>query len=323
MAAKYNSSAGLAVGQGFIGFGLVAAGVTGTLATVLGFFGSTWWLFDFAANFRAHLAVILLIVALAYSLVFSKATGLFFMAMAFINGLLVLPLYLGNPEPAAAGEDLTIVTFNVGQRTSIRDLTFRWIDSVEPDIVVLVDATDEWTNAVEMAAPYEIQNPLPVDRTFGITVLARDDLETEVLRVTQIRDAVVRVEAEIQAQPVAIYAIQARTASNEADASLREDYLDAITRLARQETIPTVVVGDFQSTSWSHTFQSLLSDAELVNSLNGFGVQATWPADRWAFFRLPFDHLVHSEELTTVDRYLGPSFGVEHLPLVVKLAIRA
>ena len=47
----------------------------------------------------------------------------------------------------------------------------------------------------------------------------------------------------------------------------------------------------------------------------------TWPADGLAFLRLPYDHLVHSQELTTVDRYPGPSLGVEHLPIVVTLAM--
>ena len=36
----------MSAGQAVLGFALVAAGVIGTLATVLGFFGSAWWLFD-------------------------------------------------------------------------------------------------------------------------------------------------------------------------------------------------------------------------------------------------------------------------------------
>jgi endonuclease/exonuclease/phosphatase (EEP) superfamily protein YafD len=321
MAAQRKTSASVAVGQGFIGFGLVALGVAATLATVLGFFGSTWWLFDFAANFRAHLAVVLLLVALAYSLVFSKATGLFFMAMAIVNGLVLLPLYLNNPAPAASGDALSIVSFNAGQRSSIRDTTFRWIESIDPDIVVLVDATSDWTNAVELADPYKILNDMPVDRTYGIAVLAKEHIDAELLRVTSVRDVVVRVEASIAGRPVAIYAIQSRPASNEADAGLRDKYFAEVTRMARQESMSTVVVGDFQSSPWSHQFKNLLADADLVNSLEGYGIQTTWPADRWAFFRLPFDHLVHSEDLTTIDRYLGPAFGVEHRPIVVKLAI--
>lgn len=321
MAAKYKSSTSMAVGRGFVGFGLLAAGVVGTLATVLGFFGSTWWLFDYVSNFRAHTAVVLLLVSLGYSLVYSKTTGLFFMAVAVVNGLVILPLYLENPEPAAGDSELTVVSFNVGQRASIRDVTFRWLDTIDADVVVLAAATDDWIRAIEQTASYRLQSRFPIDRTYGITVLSRTELETEVLRVTQVREMIVRVEAAVGSQPVVIYAIQSRTASNETDANLRNSYFDEVTRLVNQETDPTVVVGDFQSGPWSHTFRSLLSDADLVNSLTGYGIQTTWPADRWALFRLPFDHLVHSEDLTTVDRYLGPVFGVEHRPIVVKLAV--
>jgi len=278
-------------------------------------------LFDYAANFRAHFAVILLIVALAYSLVFSKTTGLFFMVMALINGIVLMPTYLGGPAPAAAGEDLTIVSFNVGQRASIRDTTFRWIDSVDPDLVVLVGATSDWLRATEMAAPYQFLNGLAPERPYGIAVLARDDLEAELIRVTSIRDNTVRVETSIGDKPVVVYTVQSPPSSNEADASVRAEYFDNLARLVDQETEATVVVGDFQSTHWTHTFNSLAGEADLVNSLDGFGLQSSWPADRWRLFRMPFDHLLHSKDLTTVDRYLGPTLGVDHRPMVVQLAI--
>ncbi len=321
MASKHKTSASVAVGQGVIGFALVTAGVVGTLATVLGFFGSTWWLFDFAANFRAHLAVGLLIVALLYALIFSKATGLFFMAMAAVNGLLVLPLYANSPAQAAGEESMTIISFNVQQRTSIRDIAFRWVDTVEPDLVVLLDSTDAWTHSTDADDSYTIQSEIPNDRTYGITILSPEGLDTQLIRATRLREAVVRVEATIGEQPVAIYAVQARPSSNETDAADRDEYLAEVGRMVRAESIPTIVVGDFQATPWSHAFRDLASEANLKNSLEGFGLQTTWPADRWSFLRLPLDHLLHSEELTTVDRYLGPSFGVDHRPIVVTVGI--
>lgn len=321
MAKKYRTSASVAVGQGIIGFGVVTVGVIATLATVLGFFGSTWWLFDFAANFRAHLAVVLLIVALLYALVFSKATGLFFLAMAAVNALLVLPLYTNSQEPAAGDESIKIVSFNVAQRSSIRDTTFRWVETVEADLVVLLDSTDDWGRSAERISSYTIQSEIPVDRTYGITLLSPQGLDTQLLRATRLREAVVRIEATIGDQPVAIYAVQARPSSNETDAGDRDNYLAEVGRMVRAESIPTIVVGDFQATPWSHAFRDLISTADLTNSLEGFGVQATWPADRWAFLRMPLDHLLHSEDLTTVDRYLGPIFGVEHRPIVVTVGI--
>ncbi|MDJ0924056.1 MAG: endonuclease/exonuclease/phosphatase family protein [Acidimicrobiia bacterium] len=320
MVVRGRSSATVSVGQAVIGFGLITVGVVATLATVLGFFGSAWWLFDFAANFRAHLAVVLLLVALTYALLFSKAMGLFFMAMAIINGLLVLPMYTDSPAEAANGSpDLTIVSFNVGQRASIRETTFRWVDTVQPDIVVLVDSTEEWSRTEQLGSGYNVQTDIPLDRTYGITVLSNEAVDTELLRASSVRDYVVRIEAAVGDQPVVVYAIQARRASNVTDAGYRDEYLEDVSRMVQGETDPTVVVGDFQAAPWSHAFRSMESDAELVNSMRGFGLQTTWPANRWAFFRLPVDHLLHSEQLTTVDRWLGPLFGVDHRPIVVTI----
>ncbi|MEA2001184.1 MAG: hypothetical protein U9N84_04780 [Actinomycetota bacterium] len=324
MAKRGKTRTAYAVSQGFIGFALVSVGVVASLATILGFFGSTWWLFDFAANFRAHLAVVLTMVALAYALTYSKATGLFFLAMAALNALTVLPMYSATPAVAVQeGEEMTIVSFNVAQRSSIRDATFRWIDGVEPDLVVLVDSTDDWVNAIEMARPYVVQSELPLDRTFGITILSLDNVETQVLRASRIRDSVVRVEASLGEQPIVIYAVQSRAPSNETNATYRDEYFDDVSKMVQSESVPTVIVGDFQTTPWSHAFQGLEEDTGLENSMAGFGLQTTWPADRWAFFRIPIDHLLHSPELTTIDRYLGPVLGVDHRPLVVKLGLAA
>jgi endonuclease/exonuclease/phosphatase (EEP) superfamily protein YafD len=313
----------MAVGQGFLGFGLVAVGVVASLATVLAFFGSTWWLFDFAANFRAHLAVVLVIVALGYALLFSKATALFFMLMAGVNAIVILPLYMGSPAPATGTDSLTVVSFNVDQKASIRDTAYGWINTVDPDIVVLTEATEAWTQPSDNTGPYHTLNDLPIDRTFGIAVMARENLDVELIQVTQVRDSLLRIVASIGDRPIVIYAVQSRVSSNEKDAALQQEYFAEVASLARQETDPTIIVGDFQSSPWSHTFQTLLTDAHLVDSLIGFGIQTTWPANRWAFFRLPFDNLIHSEDLTTVDRYLGPAFGTDHLPIVVTLAMAA
>jgi len=324
MPPKYRASGtAAAIGQGFLGFVLVTTGVVATLATILGFFGSSWWLFDWAANLRPHLAVILVVVALAYSLLFAKATGLFFLAMALVNAATVLPLYTRSPAAAVGTADLKIVSFDVSQRTSIQDVTFRWIDSVDPDVVILLDSTHSWEAAIDLAAPYVAQTELPADRSYGITVLARDDLETQMLRASEVNDSVVRIEAQLGTQPIIIYAVQTRTANSEGNTTYRDQYLQDLAEMVRSEALPTVVVGDLNATPWSSSFRTLLSDANLQNSMDGFGLQTSWPADRWAFLRLPVDHLLYTAELTTIDRQLGPVFGVDHRPLIVTLGMAA
>jgi endonuclease/exonuclease/phosphatase (EEP) superfamily protein YafD len=258
---------------------------------------------------------------LAYSLLFSKAMGLIFLAIAAVNALVVLPLYTDSPaEAAQPAEDFTIVSFNVDQKASLRDATFRWLDTVQADLVVLADATDAWVAAEEYAARYSSQTEMPPDRTYGITVYSDQEVTTELVRASSARDYAVRIETAVGDQPIVVYAVQPRSATNATDSSLRDEYLAEIGRMVKDETLPTVVVGDLEASPWSHAFRHLESEAALTNSLRGYGIQATWPADRWAFFRIPMDHLLHSEELTTVDRSMGPSLGVDHRPIVVKLS---
>jgi endonuclease/exonuclease/phosphatase (EEP) superfamily protein YafD len=321
MPVRGRTSAAYSVGQGVLGFGIVTIGVVATVATFLGFFGSAWWLFDYVANFRAHLAVVLLLVALTYSLLFSKAMGLIFLGIAAVNAIVILPLYTDSPaEAAASAEDLTIVSFNVGQRASLRDATFRWLDTVQADLIVLADATDAWVAAEEYADRYSSRTDMPPDRTYGITVYSDKDVTTELVRASSARDYAVRIETAVGDQPIVVYAVQPRGATNATDSSLRDEYLAEITRMVKGETLPTVVVGDLAASPWSHAFRQLESEADLTNSLRGYGIQATWPADQWAFFRIPMDHLLHSNELTTVDRTMGPTLGVDHRPIVVRIS---
>jgi endonuclease/exonuclease/phosphatase (EEP) superfamily protein YafD len=56
-----------------------------------------------------------------------------------------------------------------------------------------------------------------------------------------------------------------------------------------------------------------------VNSLDGFGLQPTWPAGQ-PWFAIPIDHLLHSDQLTTVERSTGPANGSDHRPIEVTLA---
>jgi endonuclease/exonuclease/phosphatase (EEP) superfamily protein YafD len=321
MPARGRTSAAYSVGQGVLGFGIVSVGVVATVATIVGFFGSAWWLFDYVANFRAHLALALLVVAVAYALLFSKTMSLIFLAFAVVNALVILPLYTDSPAEAVdTDEGMTIVSFNVAQRASLRDATFLWLDTVDADLVLLTEATDDWVAAEGYSDKYSSHVEMPPDRTFGITVYSDHSVTAELVRASSARDYAVRIETEIGNRPIVVYGVQSRPASDATSAALRDEYLTDIARMAKGETLPTVVVGDLEASPWSHVFRYLESEADLTNSLRGYGIQATWPADRWAFVRIPMDHLLHSSELTTVDRYLGPSLGVDHRPIVVRLA---
>lgn len=81
-----------------------------------------------------------------------------------------------------------------------------------------------------------------------------------------------------------------------------------------------LIIGDLNSTPWSPRFETLTRNGGLVNSQNGFGVQASWPSGI-GFFGIPIDHALHGEELTTVERSLGPGYGSAHRSLYITVAL--
>ena len=83
---------------------------------------------------------------------------------------------------------------------------------------------------------------------------------------------------------------------------------------------PSVVLGDLNTTPWSHALDPL-EEAGLVSSQRSFGLQPTWPAEFW-WLRLSLDHCFHHPDLVTLNRWTGPSNGSDHFALHMVLAFR-
>ena len=103
---------------------------------------------------------------------------------------------------------------------------------------------------------------------------------------------------------------------------MRDAVLDASGQWSSAQTVPHLIVGDFNATPWSTAFRDMQSAGDLVNSQIGFGRAPTWPAGLGSFGMIPIDHLLHSEALITVYRQIGEANGSDHKPLIVTLGWR-
>jgi endonuclease/exonuclease/phosphatase (EEP) superfamily protein YafD len=308
-------------GRTFAGLTLVTIGFLATLATLLGFLGSQAWALDVLSAFRVQYFLVLLVVGLLYGAFFSRSLSVLFLVMAAVNLTVIAPLYIGNQAPADGSGALGIVSFNVQSRSSNREQVSRWIENAEPDLVFLLESNEDWQAHVATLPGYEVRSEIPADRSYGITMLSREDFPVEMLRIGEVRDSVLRVVASIGTQDVVVYAVHARAPSSSSSAAARDDVLAGVARLAAAETLPVIVVGDLNATPWSHAFRSLSSEADLRDSLDGFGYQASWPGHLPIFLQIPIDHLLLSPELTTINRLLGPDFGSDHKALYVSVGV--
>lgn len=104
-------------------------------------------------------------------------------------------------------------------------------------------------------------------------------------------------------------------------AGLRDAQLEFAAEWAAEQPGPFIVAGDFNATTWSWPFRNLIEVGGVRNSQIGFGIQPTFAATSNPFFRVPIDHLVHSDDLRVRERWLGPPMGSDHFPLLVDLEL--
>jgi endonuclease/exonuclease/phosphatase (EEP) superfamily protein YafD len=315
-----------AVGSGvktIFGLALLTAGFLATLATILGFLGSLWWAFDVLANFRLQYAVILILTAALYGIAFGRVTSLLFLVVAGANVLVLLPLFLGGPAETVSEDPLSIVSYNSSAGAGdTRDFA-RWVDQTEADLVFVLDTPEDWIQPVSSASDYVVQNSLPIDRRYGITLLSKEAADVDLLRLGERREPVLRVETTIDGNPVVVFAVQPESPTSESGADRNRAVLDELKTMTMAETLPVVVIGDLGLTPWNSAYRSFAGDTGFISSIDGFGFQATWPADALPGVSVPFDHAFHSETLTTVSRATGPGFGSPHRALVVEIGFAA
>ena len=304
---------GVVIGGGFLA------------ATIGGFLGRLWWPFDLASSFRPHY-----IVGLALAVALLALTGerrLVWVALVgmAINLYLVVPLYVGSPAPAAAGSSfLRILSFNVSADNDNTAEVMELFRSSNADLIFIFEGGPQWEEAINGAdLPYDLSPGLPTAFGFGNAILVRSGVDVK-LRGVPVGPNTPRareLDMEFDGMPIRLLAVHPPSPTSPGKVATRDEQLAGVVDWAADQDRPVVVVGDLNASPWSHAFRPL-ADSDLVNSLNGFGLQATWPAVLGPF-GVPIDHLLHSAEFTTVTRRTGPSMGSEHRSVFITLALAA
>lgn len=284
-----------------------------------------WWL-DVLANFRAQYVVVLAFLGLAIMLSKWRKTGYAVLAAAAINLVVVLPLYVGSPAEASPDlPSVRVMSFNLLSTNESYADVIDYIDTVDPDIVLLHEASRPWEVAMESAElGYEIIRPRSDDLIFGTLVLVEgEEVEAVSYGFSSSSPRAVELTFIPTGWPteISVLGTHPLAPTDQERAELRDAQLAFAGQWAAGQTGAVIVVGDLNSTPWSWPFRRLVSSADLVNSQGGFGLQPSFSSEANLLLRVPIDHLVHSRALEVTDRQLGPYLGSDHFPLLVDLQL--
>ncbi len=298
----------------------MAAGGPAACACVLGFAGGAGWVFDLMAHFRVQYAVVLLAcAAVAAAARGAKLAGVL-AGFAMLNGAVIAPLFWGGGTEERV---LRLAHVNVFTANRDHDAVARWIAESDADAVIAMEVNGRWARALAETPGYSVAFEAPREDNFGMMLLVSSGgvAVTDVALAAEVE--LPAIEATIAG--VRVLGLHTLPPVSRDYARRRDEMLGGAARWAKSQSLPAVVMGDYNATPWSAAFRRFASESGLVDSQRGFGVQPSWPMQDGLLgraLRIPIDHCFHSPSLLVVGRVVGPPNGSDHRPLVIDLARR-
>jgi endonuclease/exonuclease/phosphatase (EEP) superfamily protein YafD len=247
--------------------------------------------------------------------------GLALAAIAFSSERMVGTIAGPPAATKAGGCEVKLILFNSRGRASDPDIVYRWIETEDPDILVLVEPSPElarYVTAFSGLTPFHRDSLLVATRT--VPLVARSGWPSTGLPGSPL--AYSWLELDLAGRPISLLAVHPAWPIPARHARTRDARIAGI--LDRVDRRSAILAGDFNSTQWS--FRHQRAEARFGLERRDIAVP-TWPdvAPVGRGLRspapfLPIDHVYAGSLWRTSEVRLGPRLGSDHYPLVARLA---
>jgi len=301
---------------------LFIIGTMASLATVLGFFGATWWGWDRIADWRFLLLLILVVTSIVYGFVFRRAVSAVFLVAAIVNAVLLAPLWLSTQSAPESSDRLRVVSLDASGSGDHRKAIATWVHSVEADVALLYRTTGDWTDTLAtVGVPYRIVPAALGSEALGqAIVLVRRNIAVTPLDPVPGSDLTLLVD--VGGTPTKLVGLAVQNPGSTFESDQRIARFTSVNSAVAESTEPVVVAGNLETSRWSHAFDVIANG--LNNSEDGFGYAATWPRNDppliGAYMGLPLDHALYRGNITVPVRRVGPDLGPAHRPLLFDIS---
>lgn len=290
---------------------------------MIGRLALTAWPFTLCTNFPVQFGIVGLLVATLAAVLRSRLSLVIAVVSLVVNGGILIQTLNTDPRPAQANSPrLTFGHLNAQTRPIDVGALGQYLDATRPDVFVVLDPTQSDVPMLTRTAP-----GYRVHRSGQRASASPDYVRTVVFSRTVIdgvqhpRDrafgaSAVEFVVPSATGPVSVVVFGTDSPTTPERAHRRDQALNAATRWSTTHPERRIVMGDFNSTPWSPEFGQLLREGDLFDSLDGFGLQVSWPESNIAL-RIPIDHALLGPRLAATDRATGPAFGSQHRSLEV------
>ena len=271
----------------------------------------TFWqqpyLLTLMSAFRFQMLVVLVVLSVPPVLVFSGRRRLLFVAVPCMVAFTFLSyLPIGGAPPGESSVSVAVVNVFSGNRDLTRVQS--WLQEHPADILGVLEVSS-WHEEQLRQMGFEHAILEPRTGNFGLALLSREaPIRSELIGADTPFPALL---AEFES-----YRVLLMHPPPPIRGELRrmgDSQVETLMEYLKQDTKPTIVMGDFNATGWDLRVLPL-KESGFKDARQGHGLLPTWPADN-VVLRIPIDHIFVPQEWTVSECETGPEIGSDHFPL--------
>jgi len=282
-----------------------------------------YWFIDIFSNFKLqYLVLSVLLFLIAIILLQKKILAITLLSLAICwNSYYIVPYYLKSDTLQKTTEKkLKISSINLLSSNSKVDLVLEYIESEDPDLLILMEFTPGWQNQLHpVIQKYKYKELVPRSDNFGIALLSKHKMNSSIDYFELNNKPSIVANLQVGNEKLSLIATHPIPPINQTTFENRNKQLTNIISKRTQYSHNLIIAGDFNTSSFSNHFKILLSNG-LKDSRVGFGLLPTWPAN-YGILQTTLDHFLVSDHLHVIDRSTGPNIGSDHLPITMIIGI--
>lgn len=312
------------------------------LASLLSlFYGLAFW-FAGILDFPRLQYLILAVICLVLIILLRNKTGAAFyflcsglIAAILVQSIRIYPYVLGGKsvpdisiEAAENKNTIGILIANVLMTNCNSEEFKKIVEKADPDMLLAMEVNDWWVSELqELKKNYPYSLEYPKDNAYGMALYSKFRLKNEEVKFLN-DENVPSFHSEVSLPSGenfmfhGIHPMAPIPSSKYPDeAGRKEVALAKVGRIVGNDTLASMVVGDFNDVSWSHTSRMFEQQGNLHNVRLGRGLFNSFDANS-ILMRWPLDHFFVTKEFSLLKLNRLRKFGSDHFPMYAEFVLQ-
>ncbi len=282
-----------------------------------------YWFIDLFSNFVLQYSLFAVVAFLGALWTHDILLGLIALYIFIINISAILNGKIMKAKVNKTNEFIGVYLANIWCRNSKINQLQEEIATVNPECVFLMEIKTTHIKLFENLInqfPHRILKPR--ENTTGFIFLSLYPvIDYQIINLNEHGNRpILKAQIKMDSRIVSFYGAHPHTPISKRKFRYRNDLLKWLAASVLKDPNPVIVVGDFNTTTFSPVFRRFLGQSGLIDTRTWNGIPPTWPK-YFPLLWLPLDHVLVNSSFDVLSDKLGRAMGSDHFAKIVTLSL--